>query len=197
MTAPFEVSLRAVRVAHPLLSALQPDTLRDLLLAELGERVHQLEKEAKRLAALTTNPSKDPTGIDRARSALRMYGARAAIEEIDDALVRVNVGGYGTCQGCDRPIPFERLEAIPQARFCAACLAAGASFANRRGAWRRGLGRGEPTGAPPAPVGSPQDRRDVASNRSSNKRGVGVPARDPLALAESRARHPSSVRDAE
>jgi DnaK suppressor protein len=197
MTAPFGVSRREVGVAHPLLSALQPDTLRTLLLAERGERIHQLEKEATRLAALTTNPSKDPTGFDRAMSALHMYGARAAIEEIDDALVRINVGGYGTCQGCDRPIPCERLEAIPQARFCAACLAPATSCADRRGASRRGAGRGEHTGAPPAPVGSPQHLRDEASNRSENKRGVGAPPRDPLALAESRARHPSSVSDAE
>jgi len=157
MTAPFEVSLRAVHVARPLLSALQPDTLRTLLLAELGERIHQLETEATRLAALTTDPSKDPTGFDRAMSALRMYGARVAIEEIDAALVRVDASGYGTGQGCDGPLPFERLEAIPDAQFC----------------------------------------REVASNRSENERGVGAPVRDPLALAESRARHPSSVRDAE
>jgi DnaK suppressor protein len=157
MTAPFEVSRRAVRVAHPLLSALQAETLRALLLAELGERTHQLAREATRLAALATNPSKDPTGFDRAMSALRMYGARVAIEEIDAALVRVDASGSGTCQGCDGPIPFERLEAIPDAQFC----------------------------------------RDVGSNRSENKRGVGAPARDPFALAESRARHPSSVHDAE
>jgi hypothetical protein len=102
MTAPFEVSLRAGRVAHPLLSALEPDTLRTLLLAELGERIHQLEKETTRLAALTTDPSRDPTGFDRAMSALRMYGARVAIEEIDAALVRVDARGYGTCQGVRR-----------------------------------------------------------------------------------------------
>jgi DnaK suppressor protein len=171
MTAPFEVSRRAVRVAHPLLSDLQADTLLALLLAELGERTHQLAKEATRLAALTINPSKDPTGFDRATSALDMYGARAAIEEIDDALVRINVGGYGTCQECEGPIPFERLEAIPQARFCAACPAPATSCADRRGASRRGAGRGEHAGVPPAPVGSPQEVRDVAFNRSENRRG--------------------------
>ena len=169
--SPFEVSRRADCIAHPLLSARQAETLRALLVAELGERTDELAKEATMLAALTTNSSKDPTGLDRAMSALHMYGARAAIEEIDAALVRIDGGSYWTCQECDRLIPFERLEAIPQARFCTACPAAGTSFADGRGASRRGPGRGEPTGALAAPVGSPQDLRDMASNRSENKRG--------------------------
>jgi hypothetical protein len=68
-------------------------------LAELGERIHQLAKEATRLAALTTDPSSDPTGFDRAMSALRMYDARVAIEELDAALARVDTSGSGTRQG--------------------------------------------------------------------------------------------------
>jgi RNA polymerase-binding transcription factor DksA len=136
------VSRLEVCVAHPLLAALQADTLRALLLAELGERSHQLAKEATRLAALTINPSKDPTGLDRAMSALHMYGARAAIEEIDDALVRINVGGYGTGQECGRPIPFQRLEAIPM-----------------------------PGSVPRAPPLELHSMTGVASNRSENKHG--------------------------
>ena len=47
--------------------------------------------------------------------------AREAIEDIEHALDRLRDGTYGTCEACGAPLPFERLEAIPQARLCVAC----------------------------------------------------------------------------
>lgn len=47
--------------------------------------------------------------------------AREAMTEIDHALERLDNGSYGTCESCGRPVPVERLEAIPAARFCVAC----------------------------------------------------------------------------
>jgi RNA polymerase-binding transcription factor DksA len=38
--------------------------------------------------------------------------------EIEAALERLERGTYGTCQACGRPIPAERLEALPATRFC-------------------------------------------------------------------------------
>ena len=166
MTAAFDVSRPSDRVAHPLFSALQADALRALLMAEMRERVTELAQQATRLAVLTINPSVDPTGFDRAISALEMYRARMAIEEIDHALVRIDAGGYGTCQECGRAIPFDRLEATPHARFCAACHTP-ARF-TLTGVERRGRipGRGEHTGIPPAPVCSPHHPVDVDSHRA-------------------------------
>lgn len=40
------------------------------------------------------------------------------LAEIEDALARVEDGSYGTCEVCGKPIGKDRLEAIPQARFC-------------------------------------------------------------------------------
>jgi DnaK suppressor protein len=40
---------------------------------------------------------------------------------IDTALARVDDGSYGTCTGCGRSIPAERLEVIPWAATCVAC----------------------------------------------------------------------------
>ena len=42
----------------------------------------------------------------------------AGITEVDEALRRLEAGTYGTCQACGRPIPPERLEALPATRFC-------------------------------------------------------------------------------
>jgi len=43
------------------------------------------------------------------------------VADIDEALRRIDEGGYGTCERCGKPIPEARLEALPTARFDAAC----------------------------------------------------------------------------
>ncbi|MFX8999762.1 TraR/DksA C4-type zinc finger protein [Acinetobacter baumannii] len=45
------------------------------------------------------------------------------VAEIEDALRRIDEGTYGICERCGRPIDERRLEALPTARFDAACQA--------------------------------------------------------------------------
>ena len=52
--------------------------------------------------------------LDTSRGA--MFEAR--IRQIDDALGRLEAGTYGTCVVCGRPVPEERLEAIPDTPYC-------------------------------------------------------------------------------
>lgn len=42
------------------------------------------------------------------------------LEEIRDALLRIERGEYGICEACGRPIELDRLEALPATRFCKA-----------------------------------------------------------------------------
>lgn len=42
----------------------------------------------------------------------------AELEDIDQALWRLEQGTFGLCEVCARPIPNERLEAVPGTRFC-------------------------------------------------------------------------------
>jgi RNA polymerase-binding transcription factor DksA len=42
----------------------------------------------------------------------------AELADVEHALRRLDDGTYGTCEVCGRPIPEERLEAIPTARLC-------------------------------------------------------------------------------
>ena len=121
MTAPFDMSLRAVRPATAPLSNAQAGTLRALLLADKGARTAEVAHHAATLAALGLELSGGTTSLDRAMTALHMYGAREAIEELDEALARIDEDGFGTCTFCGHQIPFERLQAVPQARFCAGC----------------------------------------------------------------------------
>ena len=40
---------------------------------------------------------------------------------IDEAVLRIDDGEYGTCQNCEKEISPKRLQAIPWARYCIAC----------------------------------------------------------------------------
>jgi DnaK suppressor protein len=45
------------------------------------------------------------------------------LADIDQALLRIDEGSYGTCARCSKPIDERRLEALPTARYDAACQA--------------------------------------------------------------------------
>lgn len=46
---------------------------------------------------------------------------RRLLTEIEDALLRIEEGAYGICEGGGERIPKARLEAIPWARYCVKC----------------------------------------------------------------------------
>jgi DnaK suppressor protein len=172
MTALFEVSRQDGRAAHEAFSAVDTESVRGQLLAGIGDWSARFAQDAAMLAVLTTNPSEDPTSINRAMAALHMYSAIEAIEEIQDALVRISDGRYGTCQSCNGPIPFERLAVKPQTRFCDVCSTA----VDPPERSRRSRVRGE---------------RAVLPSRALTVERLAADRRD---LTESRHRHPSSIR---
>ena len=134
MTASSEVSGSASTVAMSPLSILEADTLRTLLVIKLGDRVADTSRHTATFAAVTADSSGIMTSLDRAQAALHLYVARAALEEMEDAVARVDDGSYGICQKCDRGISFDRLVAMPEARLCSACqLPSGPSPNVRRG----------------------------------------------------------------
>jgi DnaK suppressor protein len=45
------------------------------------------------------------------------------VADIDQALLRMDEGSYGTCERCGKPIDERRLDAMPTARYDAACQA--------------------------------------------------------------------------
>ncbi|MGH3851161.1 MAG: TraR/DksA family transcriptional regulator, partial [Pseudonocardiaceae bacterium] len=59
--------------------------------------------------------------VERERDLTLSAQARAAVDEIDQALGRMDAGTYGVCEGCNNPIPKERLRALPYASLCVAC----------------------------------------------------------------------------
>jgi len=83
------------------------------------------------------------------------------LDMVEQALSRLERGTYGTCLGCGRPIPEERLEAVPWTGFCVEC--------ERRleRAEARDWGRPAEEGPlkPLAVGGEPDSRRQVGFDR--------------------------------
>ncbi|MGH9008145.1 MAG: TraR/DksA family transcriptional regulator [Acidimicrobiales bacterium] len=65
--------------------------------------------------------------VDRERDLVLSAQALSAVEEIDDALVRITKRTYGACERCHQPIMKARLRALPYARLCVACKSGGLS----------------------------------------------------------------------
>jgi DnaK suppressor protein len=65
--------------------------------------------------------------VDRERDLALSAQALNAVEEIEDALVRVAKKTYGACERCHQPIMKARLRALPYARLCVACKSGGLS----------------------------------------------------------------------
>ena len=48
-------------------------------------------------------------------------GERNTLLHIDEALVRIDEGGYGFCTNCGQPMAEKRLTAVPWAPYCVDC----------------------------------------------------------------------------
>lgn len=59
--------------------------------------------------------------LDREVDASLGENAELIVREIDAALERLEAGTYGVCVRCGRPIPEERLTALPYAVLCVPC----------------------------------------------------------------------------
>jgi len=115
------------------------DEVRELLVADRAiyqEQATSLRAEADSLA-LEREPGDvqfdEESGeggtvtVDRERNLALSGQALLAVEEIDDALRRIDDKTYGYCERCFQPIPKPRLRALPYARLCVACKSGGLS----------------------------------------------------------------------
>jgi DnaK suppressor protein len=58
---------------------------------------------------------------------LELRRISSSVRSIGAALLTMEVGRYGVCLRCDKPIPFRRLQAIPSAILCRECQEAAES----------------------------------------------------------------------
>jgi DnaK suppressor protein len=69
----------------------------------------------------------DTLNVERERDLVLSAQARAAVDEIDRALAKMDAGTYGVCERCGNPIPKARLKALPYASLCVSCKSGGLS----------------------------------------------------------------------
>ena len=99
--------------------------------AELEGRRRELQRELERL----TEPPKGGTNVsfgkrigegtteavERINTTAAARSIAATLADLGRALAKIEDGSYGRCENCGRPIPPERLEAMPQTVYCVTC----------------------------------------------------------------------------
>lgn len=67
----------------------------------------------------------DSMNVERERDLVLSAQAMSAVDEIDRALEKMDIGTYGVCERCHEAIPKERLRALPYAALCVRCKSGG------------------------------------------------------------------------
>ena len=111
-----------------------PLVLNATLIEEFGRRLREARHALLRTLALTDDEmatleahQAGPAIEDAAREMVaailsRLEGRQKhELDEIEDALVRLEAGRFGVCQRCGRGIGLARLRAMPAARHCLDC----------------------------------------------------------------------------
>ena len=108
---------------------MEPDRLeyfRTLLLQELRRHTQHVVNEQANALEFSDDAAKDAVDASwlnvNQEIAFRL-GERGSkmVADIDQALLRIKEGSYGLCARCEEPINERRLEAVPTARYDAAC----------------------------------------------------------------------------
>ncbi|WP_051944123.1 TraR/DksA family transcriptional regulator [Streptacidiphilus rugosus] len=123
------------RAAGRRTAALASETARERLTlhqAEVRSRIAAMEREYRTVveanALVAVDDEHDPEGsstaFERAHLAALLERGRQDLEQLNEAMRRVEDGSYGRCEACRAPIPAERLEIRPAATHCVACAGA-------------------------------------------------------------------------
>lgn len=91
--------------------------MRDYLLKQKSDLVKDANEEQPAFSLHMADAGTD--SFDRDLALSRISSEQDVVYEIDEALMRMRRGTYGTCELTGKPIERARLEAIPWTRFCA------------------------------------------------------------------------------
>jgi DnaK suppressor protein len=103
------------------------DEIKKILLKMKEETLAEISKAVKSGSNL---PVGEPSGDiydqasserDRELGLLLGDREREKLRNIDEALLRIDEGEYGTCEECGDDIPLGRLKVLPFARYCVKC----------------------------------------------------------------------------
>jgi len=117
------------------MEAARLEHFKKLLLAELRRHTRQVSDEQANAIDMAGDGAKESADLSL-RDVISELGLKLGeresqmIADIDQALLRIREGSYGRCTKCNKPIEDRRLEALPTARYDAACQEA---IENQRG----------------------------------------------------------------
>jgi DnaK suppressor protein len=99
-----------------------------ILLAQLREHSENVRDDQAAALELSDDGVMDPADLslmDHNKELALQLGDRESqmVADIDQALLRIKEGSYGICARCGKLIDERRLEAVPTARYDAACQA--------------------------------------------------------------------------
>ncbi|MFQ6144340.1 TraR/DksA family transcriptional regulator [Streptomyces seoulensis] len=107
---------RATRLTPEDLAALRENLHEQRLF-----RQEQLQQIATAVTARPDDPLRQQVAAQAEVRIALAASARMVLADVEAALARLADGSYGACHLCRRPIARERLEIVPQARYCARC----------------------------------------------------------------------------
>lgn len=112
---PVEIEPRPVE-EHPALKMLRRERRR------LVEELQRQEMLAQDRPTTGNHMADDASEVEaQAKSLALRRHLEGMIKEIDRAIGRAEKGTYGICERCKKPIPEERLKAMPAATHCIEC----------------------------------------------------------------------------
>lgn len=96
----------------------------------LEEEREKLRQQLQISSGNSSDDSKNPDQMDMAQAysdqerdnTLHTFEQKH-LDQVEAALQAMAEGSYGRCQHCHRPIPLERLQALPYATMCVSCQA--------------------------------------------------------------------------
>jgi DnaK suppressor protein len=108
------------------MDAAKLEHFKKLLLADLRRHVRQVSDEQGNAVEFAGDDAKESADLsvhDLISELSLKLGERESqmVADIDQALLRIKEGSYGRCVKCNKPIDERRLEAVPTARYDAAC----------------------------------------------------------------------------
>ena len=89
---------------------------------------HQVERENIRLSEASSDRSPDPSTADGGSMAFELEkdltldeNTKDLLTQVEKALERISKKKYGDCEICEKPIPVNRLDALPYTTSCKDC----------------------------------------------------------------------------
>ncbi len=108
------------------MNAEQLQNYKQSLLAQRENLVGQVNESQRQTFDFDRENMQDPVDVavnDRDQTIMLSISEseRTLLDQVDDALQRIELGSYGECANCQQEIGAARLKAVPHAQYCINC----------------------------------------------------------------------------